>query len=204
VERGKADKLFLSTSGVGVIPKGIDLSGSHARPGDHILINGSVGDHGLAVLLAREDFKLSAPVKSDCAPLNHLACKMLAADKRIHVLRDPTRGGVATTLNEIAAASGVGIIIEEDRIPVRREVRAACDILGIDPLYAANEGKLLASVPGRSAALVLRVMRRTPYGRDARAIGTVVPSPRGVWLKTSIGGLRPLIMLEGDQLPRIC
>jgi hydrogenase expression/formation protein HypE len=204
VEKGKADKIFITTSGVGVIPKGIHLSGSNAKPGDAVLINGTIGDHGIAVMTARNDFKLKTPVKSDCAPLNKLVSKMLRACKGIHVMRDPTRGGLATTLNEIAASSGVGIIIDEKLIPVKREVRAACNILGFDPLYVANEGKVTAILPEKYYGTVLKAMRKHKYGKDAGLIGEVVNAPRGLWLRTSAGGLRPLVMLEGEQLPRIC
>jgi hydrogenase expression/formation protein HypE len=204
VERGKADRLFLTTSGIGAVPKGVTVGGSHARPGDEVLINGTIADHGVAVLLARNDFKLSAAIKSDCAPLNGLVRKIIAASKDIHVLRDPTRGGVATTLNEIASASAVGIIIDERSLPVRQTVRSACNVLGLDPLYVANEGKVLAILPEKSGVKALRAMKTDRYGKEATRIGTVVSSPRGVWLKTSAGGLRPLVMLEGEQLPRIC
>jgi hydrogenase expression/formation protein HypE len=204
VEKGKADGLFLTTSGVGSIAKGINVAGSRARPGDRILINGSVADHGMAVLTARNDFKLKSAIKSDCAPLNRLVGRIFEQSKEVHVLRDPTRGGVATTLNEIAAASNVGIIIDEALVPVRPDVRAACNILGIDPLYVANEGKLLCVLPEKVADKVLACMKKDRLGVDSRSIGEVVGSPRGVWLKTRAGGLRPLLMLEGEQLPRIC
>lgn len=204
VERGKADRIFLTTSGVGVIEKGADISGANARPGDEILINGSIGDHGVAVISARNEFKLKNSIQSDCAPLNGLALKMLKASKNIHVMRDPTRGGVATTLNEIADSSGCGIIIEENLIPVKREVRAACNILGFDPLYAANEGKALVIAPAKDSGKVLSAMKKDKYGKGSARIGKVVKAPKGVWIKTSAGGLRPLVMLEGEQLPRIC
>jgi hydrogenase expression/formation protein HypE len=204
VEKGKADRLFITTSGIGLIPKGISISGKNACPGDAVLINGTIADHGTAVLLARNDFKLSARIESDCAPLNGLVRRLLATTKTVHVLRDPTRGGVATTLNEIAAASGAGIIIEEKLMPVKPEVRAACNILGLDPLYVANEGKMLAILPDKTADAAVRALKKDRYGKGATRIGRVVRSPRGVWLKTAAGGLRPLQMLEGEQLPRIC
>jgi len=204
VEKGKADKIFLTTTGIGVIPVGINISGSNAKIGDEVIINGTIGDHGIAVVTARNDFKLKSDVRSDCAPLNGLVSKMLGSGSKVHVLRDPTRGGLATTLNEIADSSAVGIIIDEKAVPVRKEVRSACDILGFDPLYVANEGKLIAVAPHSSASKLLTCMRRHKYGRDSRLIGKVVKSPKGVWIKTTAGGLRRLIMLEGSQLPRIC
>lgn len=204
VEKGKADKIFITTSGVGLIPKGINLSGSNAKPGDAVLINGPVGDHGIAVMTARNDFKLKTQVRSDCAPLNGLAARVLKAAKNVHAMRDPTRGGIATTLNEIAASSGIGIIIDEKLIPVRKEVRAACNILGFDPLYVANEGKAVAILPAARAVAALAAMKKDKYGKQAARIGEVVKAPKGVWLRTAAGGLRPLVMLEGEQLPRIC
>lgn len=204
VEKGKADKIFLTSSGIGRIGRGVNISGSRAKAGDAVLINGTIGDHGIAVLAARDEFKMRTSVKSDCAPLNGLVARMLAAYRGIHVLRDPTRGGLATTLNEIADASGVGIIIDEDKLPVRPEVRAACNILGFDPLYVANEGKLIAFTPQRTAARILSAMKKEAYGKDSVPIGAVVAAPKGVWVRTAAGGLRPVVMLEGEQLPRIC
>jgi hydrogenase expression/formation protein HypE len=204
VEKGKADKLFLTTSGIGTIRPGVSLSGSLAKDGDTVIINGTIGDHGMAVLAARNDFKLSAKISSDCAPLNLLIDKMLEKCPGIHVLRDPTRGGLATTLNEIAEASQVGIIIKESSIPIRKEVRSVCNILGFDPLYVANEGKVVAILPQRFEKNILAVMKKDAFGKQATAIGKVVKAPKGVWIETSAGGLRPLIMLEGEQLPRIC
>jgi hydrogenase expression/formation protein HypE len=204
VEKGKADKLFLTTSGIGVINKGVNISGKNAKPGNMVLINGSIGDHGTAVLTARNDFKLTLNIKSDCAPLYALSAKIVSACKGVNVLRDPTRGGIATTLNEIASASNVGIIIEERSIPIKKEVKAVCELLGLDPLYVANEGKLLAIVPGNSSKKLLGVMKNDKLGRESSIIGRVVKSPKGLWLETNSGALRPLIMLEGEQLPRIC
>jgi len=194
----------LTTSGIGVIGKGINISGKNAKPGNMVLINGTIGDHGIAVMSARNDFKLTSNIKSDCAPLNELTSKIISTCGGINVLRDPTRGGVATTLNEIAAASNVGIIIEERLIPLKKEVKAACELLGFDPLYVANEGKLLAIAPGSFSNKVLSAMKNDRHGKEASVIGMVVKSPKGVWLKTNNGALRPLIMLEGEQLPRIC
>ncbi|MCB4790889.1 MAG: hydrogenase expression/formation protein HypE [Elusimicrobia bacterium] len=204
VEKGKADKLFLTTSGIGAIYKDIFVSGSNTCPGDTVIINGSIGEHGIAVLTARNDFKLANSVKSDCSPLNNLVKRMLSATNTIHTLRDPTRGGVATTLNEIAQASNVGIIVEEDLLPIKKQVSIACNILGIDPLYVANEGKLIATCPQILANKIIKSMKNDKYGRGSVIIGKAVRNPKGVWLSTKIGGLRPLIMLEGEQLPRIC
>jgi len=204
VERGKADKLFLTTSGIGIVKPGVNVSGSRARPGDAVLINGTIADHGVAVLAARNEFKLKTAVKSDCAPLNALVQRILSAVKEVHTFRDPTRGGLATTLNEIADSSNVGIIIEESRIPVKKEARSACALLGLDPLYVANEGKVAVFVPEKQSAKTLQVMKKDELGKSSARIGTVVKSPKGVWLKTTASGLRPLVMLEGEQMPRIC
>lgn len=204
VEKGKADKLFLTTSGVGVIDSGINISSRKSRPEDSVIINGSIGEHGVAVLSARNEFKFKTSIKSDCSPLNRIVDKILKTCNEIHSMRDPTRGGVATSLNEIAIASNIGIIIEENLIPIKQQVKAACDLLGLDPLYMANEGKLLATVPEKHTKKVLTVMKKQKYAENSKVIGKIVNSPKGLWLRTSIGGLRPLIMLEGDQLPRIC
>ncbi|MFH1368153.1 MAG: hydrogenase expression/formation protein HypE [Elusimicrobiota bacterium] len=204
VEKGKADRIFLTTSGVGIIEAGVNISGRNARPGDAVLISGTIGDHGIAVLSARNEFKLKSAVKSDCAPLNRLANRITSTCRNIHVMRDPTRGGLATTLNEIASASGCGIIIDEKMIPVKREVRAACNILGFDPLYVANEGKLIAILPENRSRKTLFAMRKDTYGKGSAVIGKVVNLPKGVWIKTAAGGMRPVVMLEGEQLPRIC
>lgn len=204
VEKGKADKIFITTTGLGVININVNISGKNAKPGDEVLINGTIADHGIAVMAARNDFKLKAKIKSDCAPLNKLVEKIIMAAGDIHVLRDPTRGGLATTLNEIASASNVGIIIDEKAIPIKKEVKNTCAILGFDPLYVANEGKLVALMSAIESKKVLRVMKKDKYGRESKSIGKVVKAPKGVWLETIAGGLRPLIMLEGAQLPRIC
>jgi hydrogenase expression/formation protein HypE len=204
VEKGKADKIFLTSSGIGAASPHTDISAANARPGDLVIINGSIGEHGLSVITARNDFKLSPAVKSDCAPLNNLVSKMLKIGKSLHTLRDPTRGGLATALNEIASSSEVSITLDEQQIPVTRQVRSACGLLGFDPLYLANEGKLIAFVRESSAAKLLSIMRGDPYGRDSRIIGRVTASPAGVWIKTRSGGARPVRMLEGEQLPRIC
>lgn len=205
VNRGSADKLFINTAGIGIIPEGIDISGSNARPGDRVLLSGTIGDHGIAVLSQREGLSFSTQLESDCAPLNSLVAEMLAASPNIHCLRDPTRGGLATTLNELAGQSQVSIRIEEENIPVREEVLAACEMLGFDPLYVANEGKLVAIVPAEDADKVLRAMRKNRYGKEAAIIGEVkAEHPGRVVMKTSIGASRIVDMLVGDLLPRIC
>ncbi len=205
VPRGKADRLFITTSGVGIVPAGIELSHRLARPGDQILLSGTIGDHGMAVMLAREAFEFEAEIASDTAPLTDLVRVLLEAAPRTRALKDPTRGGVATSLNEIAVQSGVAIVVEEEAIPVRAEVRGACEILGIEALHIANEGKLLAVVPMEEWESALEALRSHPLGRDAARVGTVVEEPVGmVILKTGIGGSRVLDMLVGDPLPRIC
>jgi hydrogenase expression/formation protein HypE len=205
VDRGSADRLFINTAGLGLIPDGIYISGSNARPGDRVILSGTIGDHGIAVLSQREGISFTTPLRSDCAPLNGLVAGMIQASRRIHALRDPTRGGLATTLNEIAAQSRVSIRIEEEKIPVRDEVRGACEMLGLDPLYVANEGKLVAMVAPEDAEAVLEKMRQNTHGREASIIGEVQPDhPGRVVMKTKIGASRIVDMLVGDPLPRIC
>jgi hydrogenase expression/formation protein HypE len=205
VNRGSADRLFINTAGVGVVPDGIDISGSNARPGDRVILSGPVGDHGIAIMSEREGLKFSSPVKSDCAPLNHLVAEMLEVSSEIHCLRDPTRGGLATTLNEFAAQSGVGIVIHEEAVPVRDAVRAACEMLGFDPLYVANEGKLVAVVAPDDAERVVGRMKKSRYGANAAIIGEVTEDhPGKVVLRTSLGASRIVDMLVGELLPRIC
>lgn len=205
VEKGAADGIYINTSGIGVVPEGVKISGNLAQPGDKVIINGFIGDHGIAVMAERQGLSFRETVVSDCAPLNGLVEAMLAVTKDIHVLRDPTRGGVATTLNEIAAQSQVGIALKEQAIPVRDQVQAACEILGFDPLYVANEGKLLAIVPAAKVDEVLQAMRAHPYGTDSAVIGEIVREhPGRVVLTTGIGGRRIVDMLVGEQLPRIC
>ncbi|MCF6159384.1 MAG: hydrogenase expression/formation protein HypE [wastewater metagenome] len=205
VEKGKGDKLFINTSGIGVIQQDIHLSPLSIRPGDMILVSGSVGDHGIAVMTHREGIHMEIPVESDCAPLHELVHTVTSQSDGIRAMRDPTRGGLATTLNELASSSGCGMIIRENDIPVKEEVKGACEILGFDPLYLANEGKLIAIVSKDSASVVLDAMRKDPRGKDAALIGTVVDRPQGkVLLETSIGNKRILDMLSGEQLPRIC
>lgn len=209
VPRGACDKLFITTAGVGEILVDPSPSGSGARPGDAILVSGAVGDHGLAVLGQRDSLSFLQGVESDSAALNKMVERLMLEVGDIHVLRDPTRGGLATTLNEIAGQSGVVCSIEEASIPIHDAVRSGCDVLGLDPLYLANEGKMLCFVPEAKAQAALDVLRSEPQGREAARIGTVLeavaPSrPGQVVLRTPIGGRRLLSMLEGDQLPRIC
>jgi hydrogenase expression/formation protein HypE len=205
VEHGAADRLFVNTAGIGWIKPGIHLSGMNARPGDRVLLSGYVGDHEIAVLSQREGFGFEGSLKSDCAPLNGLVQKMLEACPSVRCLRDPTRGGLATTLNEIASTSRVGITIEEEKVPVRDAVRGISELLGLDPLYLANEGKLIAVCPAHEAEKVLEVMKSHPLGKDAEIIGSVTEeNPKRVTLHTLIGGHRILDMLTGAQYPRIC
>jgi hydrogenase expression/formation protein HypE len=205
VQRGKADGLYITTAGVGVIVPNLTIGGAQARVGDVILLSGSIGDHGIAVLDARGELGFQSTVQSDVAPLNHLIDAMLDASSQVHVLRDPTRGGLATTLNEIATQSNVGILLNEETIPVCPEVAAACEMLGFDPLYIANEGKLVAMVAREDVESVLKAMRATRYGENAVVIGEVTADPRGrVLLKTALGSTRIVDMLAGEMLPRIC
>ncbi len=205
VQRGKADGMYITTAGIGLVREGVNVSGANAKPGDVVIISGTMGDHGIAVLGARGELGFQSSLQSDVAPLNHLIAAMLDASPNIHVLRDPTRGGLATTLNEIAAQSNAGILLREETIPVHTEVNAACEMLGFDPLYVANEGKLAAIVPKEEADKVLAVMKSTKYGEGAVVIGEVVAEPKGrVLLKTVLGSTRVVDMLAGEMLPRIC
>lgn len=205
VPHGAADKIFINTSGIGLIPAGNNISGHNARPGDKIILSGVIADHGITVLTQREGMAFDSPIQSDTAPLNHMVRKMIAASDQIHVLRDPTRGGVGISLNEIAAQSKVGIKIYEDVIPIREEVSGICELLGFDPLYIANEGKLLAFVGPDHARKVLETIKGSEYGKDACIIGEAsADSPGKVFMKTHIGGTRIVDMLTGEQLPRIC
>lgn len=205
VHKGAADKLFINTAGVGVIPRGVEIAARRAEPGDVVLVNGLLGDHGAAILDARGDLALETPIESDCRPLNGLIETVLAACPQVHCLRDATRGGLATVLNEFAQAAGVGIEIDETALPLREEVKGFCEILGLDPLYLANEGKLVLLLPEARAGSALDAMRSHPAGRAAAAVGRVVEAPRGaVVMNTLLGGRRVVDMLVGEQLPRIC
>jgi hydrogenase expression/formation protein HypE len=209
VNRGKGDKVFITTTGIGLVDRGTQLSADHARPGDKILLSGFIGDHGITILSQRENLEFESALESDCAALNGLVDAMLdeaaGAMEGFRVMRDPTRGGVATVLNEIAGRSRVGMLLQEPEIPVRESVRGACEMLGLDPLYVANEGKLVAIVAPVIADRVLAAMRRHPLGAESRMIGEVVEQPAGmVLMKTSVGGTRVVDVLFGEQLPRIC
>lgn len=206
VPHGKADKIFINTSGIGIIDHNLPISGSNAQPGDKIIISGTIGDHGIAVMANREGLKLDTEILSDSAPLNGLVDDIIAeASHNLHVLRDPTRGGVATTIKEIAQQSGVSITLYEETMPVNPAVRGVCSILGLDPLFVANEGKLLAFVAPEAAEQVLAIMRQHHSGRNAAIIGAVTGTETGrVQMETVIGGLRAVEMLAGEQLPRIC
>jgi hydrogenase expression/formation protein HypE len=205
VNRGKGDKIFVSTTGIGILEKPVNISVDCACPGDKIILSGHIGDHGMAILSQREGLEFEGVIESDCAALHELVGDMLDVSPDIHCLRDPTRGGVATVLNEIASRSKVGILLQETEVPVRDTVRGACEILGLDPLYVANEGKLVAIVPPDHADAIVNRMRQNVHGRDARVIGEVVTEHPGmVLMKTEIGGTRVLDTLFGEQLPRIC
>jgi hydrogenase expression/formation protein HypE len=205
VQKGKADGLYITTAGVGLVRPGLKVGGAQAKPGDVVILSGSIGDHGIAVLGARGELGFESSIQSDVAPLNHLIEAMMDASSNLHVLRDPTRGGLGTTLNEIASQSNVGIVLNEAAIPVHPDVNAACEMLGFDPLYIANEGKLIAIVPSEDADVVLAAMHRTRYGEEAVVIGQVTAEPHGrVLMKTAIGSQRVVDMLAGEMLPRIC
>ncbi len=204
VQRGGADKLFINTSGIGLVEANTDISGANAKVGDVVIISGTLGDHGIAVMSAREGLGFTTDLQSDVAPLNHLVRAMLDAGE-VHVLRDPTRGGLATTLNEIAKQSNVMIELQDTQIPVKPQVRAACEMLGFDPLFVANEGKLVAFVKADDAEAILSVMKQTRYGGEAVVIGKVIDQGKSrVHVKTAIGGTRLVDMLPGEMLPRIC
>ena len=205
VEQGKGDGLFINTTGIGVVPDGLVLGSEQARAGDKIILSGALGDHGIAILAQREGLDFETTIESDSVPLHGLVDAILATGATIRCMRDPTRGGLSSSLNEIAIRSQVGMIIDEETIPVREEVRGACELLGLDPLYVANEGKMIAIVEPSAADRVVEVMRSHIYGREARVIGTVVEQHRGtVVMKTTFGTTRIVDMLAGDQLPRIC
>ena len=205
VNKGAVDKIFINTSGIGIIKEGINISGKNARTGDIVITNGTIGDHGITVLSEREGLKFETTLRSDTAPLASLVSDMMEVSDNIHVLRDPTRGGLSTTLNEIAMSSEVEIEIEEENIPIKEGVRAACEILGYDPFYLANEGKLIAFVSQEDSFKVLQKMKKHKFGKESMIIGKVTQKSSGrVYLKTKIGGKRIVDMLTGEQLPRIC
>jgi hydrogenase expression/formation protein HypE len=205
VERGHGDGIYINTAGVGVLRDGVDLSGSYCRPGDVVLLSGTLGDHGVAVMSTREGLSFGTDIVSDAAPLNRLVGATLDAAPGVRCFRDPTRGGLASCLNELASASGVSISIEEDAVPVREQVRGACEMLGYDVYQVANEGKMVAVVPADQADAALAAMRGSRYGEDAAIIGTVAEGPAGrVYVRTSFGARRIMDMLVGEQLPRIC
>ncbi|MDO9546884.1 MAG: hydrogenase expression/formation protein HypE [Pelolinea sp.] len=206
VEKGKADRIFISTTGVGYVIKDLFINGTKAQPDDSVIISGTIGDHGIAVLAARNELGFSTTIISDVAPLNSLIQTSLKAAPHIHVLRDPTRGGVATTLNEIALQSNVKIVLDEEKLPIHKQVQGACDILGFDPLYVANEGKVLIIVPNNEEDAVLEALQKHPLGKDAAKIGVVesIENYPIVLMQTVIGGTRIVDMLTGEMLPRIC
>ena len=205
VDRGKGDGCFINTTGIGLVEHSQPISADRARPGDVLILSGTIAEHGMTIMAARADLQLETPLKSDTVALHRMVLDMLATGADVHCLRDPTRGGVATALNEIARRSSVGILLEETAIPVAEPVRGVCELLGLDPLYVANEGKMLAIVPRADAQRVLAAMHRHPESTHARVIGEVVADPTGlVVLQTSIGGRRIVDMLHGEQLPRIC
>jgi len=205
VPKGAADKIFINTSGIGVVDENVNVSGANGRPGDAVILSGTMADHGMTILTQRQGLAFESDIKSDSAPLNHMVADILGTGCNIHVLRDPTRGGVGTILNEIADKSKAGIRIYEDRLPVRPSVSGICELLGFDPLYVANEGKLLAFVPADQADQVLAAIQQSPYGKDACIIGEVIDDhPGRVFMRTRIGGERIVDMLTGEQLPRIC
>lgn len=205
VDHGKGDQIFITTTGVGFVPDDRVLSITAARPGDRVVVSGTIGDHGIAIMSVREGIEFETVLESDCAPLNDLVETMLLACPSVRAMRDPTRGGLSSTLNELAAASRVGVKLDEAAIPVRREVRAACEMLGLDPLYVANEGKLMAVVPAADADRLVAAMRSHPLGRNAAIVGTITAEHPGmVVLDSLIGGDRLVPLLSGEQLPRIC
>lgn len=204
VDKGKADKIFINTSAVGLIPDGINISSVNASEGDDVIISGNIAEHAAAIMMQRNDFKFKTKIKSDCTHLDSLVQMMLKECKKIHVLRDPTRGGLAAALNEISKSSNKGIIINNDEIPVSKQVRAFCNILGLDPLYMANEGKLVSIQPSKYTAKILNAMRKHPSGKNAKVIGKVVNDKKNVWIKSKSGTLRILANADIEQYPRIC
>jgi hydrogenase expression/formation protein HypE len=205
VERGKGDGVFITTTGIGVVPDGINISGDKAQAGDVILVNGSIGDHGVAIMSSRENLEFETTIESDSAALHDLIANMVDAVPDIHCLRDPTRGGLATTLNELCKQSGVGMLVEEEHLPIKGQIAAACELLGLDPLYVANEGKLICICPEAQAEVLLETMQAHPLGKEAAMIGRVIKDEHCfVQMKTAFGGTRVVDWLSGEQLPRIC
>jgi hydrogenase expression/formation protein HypE len=205
VERGHGDGCYINTAGVGVLPDGVDLSGSHCKPGDVVLLSGTLGDHGIAIVSTREGLEFSTDIRTDAAPLAALVSAVLEAAPDVRCFRDPTRGGLASTLNELAGASGVSITVNETDVPVNDQVRGASEMLGYDVFQVANEGKMVAVVPAAQAEAALAAMKSAPYGADAAIIGSVAESPAGkVYVRTAFGATRIMDMLVGEQLPRIC
>jgi hydrogenase expression/formation protein HypE len=206
VNHGQADRLFINTSGIGIIPPGCAISGANAKAGDKIILSGTIGDHGIAIMSQREGLKFEVPAQSDCAPLNKLVARLVENPGQIHCLRDPTRGGLASTLNEfVQQSANIGITIDEKAIPIKEEILAACELLGLDPLFVANEGKLVAVVSADAAHSILARMKQSRYGEDAQIIGEVTNShPGKVIMKTKLGASRIVEMLSGELLPRIC
>ncbi len=205
VERGKGDGVFITTTGIGIVPEKVHISGHQAKPGDQVILSGCIGDHGVAIMAHRNNLQFQTSIQSDTAALHDLVACMVTAVPDIHCLRDPTRGGLATTLNELALQSDVGFLIDESKIPIRREVASACELLGLDALYVANEGKLIAICPAHKTEQLLVVMRSHPLGAHAEVIGEVIEDSRHfVQLKTKLGGMRIVDWLAGEQLPRIC
>ncbi len=205
VEKGHGDGIYINTAGVGVLPAGVDLSGSYAKPGDKVLLSGTLGDHGIAIVSIREGLEFSTDIETDAAPLNELIANVLAAAPDVRCFRDPTRGGMASTLNEIASASSVSITVDETTVPVNPQVRGASEMLGYDVFQVANEGKMIAIVPAEQADAALAAMKASPYGEQAAIVGDVAEGPGGkVYVKTAFGATRVMDMLVGEQLPRIC
>jgi hydrogenase expression/formation protein HypE len=205
VEKGKADGVFISTTGIASVSNMLNIAGDKAKPGDDVIISGTIGDHGIAVLIARGELGLSASIESDVAPLNHLIQESVQVCPAMHVLRDPTRGGLATTLNEIAIQSNVGILLNEENIPIVQQVRSTCEILGFDPLYVANEGKVILIAPPAYSAIILNTLKNNQYGKNVAIIGKITENDAGrVLLKTRVGTTRILDILSGEMLPRIC
>jgi hydrogenase expression/formation protein HypE len=204
VERGGADQIFINTAGVGLLSSGVDVSASNLKPGDKVLLSGSIGDHGVAVMSKRENLSFRTAIESDCAPLNAMTAAILRSGAEVHAFRDPTRGGLASTLNEFATQSGVTVTIDETAVVIAEQVQGACEMLGLDPYQVANEGKMVAVVPAADADLALSAMRGDKYGAYAAIIGEVTAGPTRVYIKTAVGTTRILDMLIGEQLPRIC